>query len=299
MRVLLFGLALVAVAAASVLPAAEPVLRYHDAVGIPHAARIKEVEDRYFTNHDEDAPLDPRIVGGVVSGTGAHPYLGGLVITFANVAGQSACGSSLLTANRLVTAAHCWFDGANQAREFEVVLGSDFLFYGGTRITTSQVTMHSSWNPATLANDVAMIYLTTNVAFSTIVQPVALPSTTQIWDQFVGLWGTASGYGKTNDLQTGVTTATVVSQVSLQVISVAQCQLSFGHWVLDSNICTNGIGGVGICGGDSGGPLVVNSNGQNVLVGISSFVAAAGCQLGHPSAFARVTSFYSFIVSHL
>ncbi|XP_063538437.1 brachyurin-like [Cydia strobilella] len=302
MRVLLVGLALIvaaAAAAASVLPTAEPVLGYHDAVGIPHAAKIKAVEDRYFANQDEDVPMDPRIVGGVVAATGGHPYLAGLVISLLNVVGQSACGSSLLSANRLVTAAHCWNDGVRQAWQFEVVLGSSWLFIGGTRISTSQVVMHPSWNPSTLANDVAMIYLPTNVAFSTIIQPIALPSTTQLWDPFVGLWSTASGYGKTSDLQTGVSTASVVSQVSLQVISVAQCQLTFGHWILDSTLCTNGIGGVGICGGDSGGPLVVNSNGQNILVGISSFVAAAGCQLGHPSAFARVTSFYSFIVSHL
>ncbi|XP_063625433.1 brachyurin-like [Cydia splendana] len=306
MRALLVGLVIVAAAAASVLPSAEPVLGYHDAVGIPHAAKVKEAEDRYFANRDDrdfanrdDAQVNPLIVGGVVASTGAHPYLAGLVISLVNVAGQSACGSSLLSANRLVTAAHCWNDGIRQAWQFEVVLGSNWLFIGGTRVSTSQVVTHPSWNPSTLANDVAMIYLPTNVAFSVIVQPVALPSTTQLWDQFVGLWSTASGYGKTSDLQAGVSTASVVSQVSLQVISMAQCQVSFGHWILDSTLCTNGIGGVGICGGDSGGPLVINSNGQNILVGISSFVAASGCQLGHPSAFARVTSFYSFIVSHL
>ncbi|XP_047997492.1 brachyurin-like [Leguminivora glycinivorella] len=299
MRVLLFGLAVLATAAASVLPTAEPVLGYHDAVGIPHAAKIKALEDEYFASLDEESPAEPRIVGGVVSGTGAHPYLAGLVISFINIAGQSACGASLLSANRLITAAHCWNDGTKQAWQFEVVLGSNWLFSGGTRISTTQVIMHPSWSPSTLANDVAMIYLPTNVAFSTVIQPVALPSTTQLWDQFVGMWSTASGYGKTSDLQAGVSTASVVSQVSLQVISMAQCQISFGHWILDSTLCTNGIGGVGICSGDSGGPLVINSNGQNILVGISSFVASSGCQLGHPSAFARVTSFYSFIVSHL
>lgn len=59
----------------------------------------------------------------------------------------------------------------------------------------------------------------------------------------------------------------MVSQVNLQVITVAQCRAVFGStFVRDSNICTNGAGGVGICRGDSGGPLVINRNGQLTLV---------------------------------
>lgn len=88
------------------------------------------------------------------------------MITLLNIAGNSACGSSLLTANRLVTAAHCWFDGFNQGIQFVVVLGSSQLFTGGIRIATSTVVMHPNWTPSTLANDVAMIYLPYNVGLS-------------------------------------------------------------------------------------------------------------------------------------
>lgn len=63
-----------------------------------------------------------------------------------------------------------------------------------------------------------------------------------------------------------MTTDTQISQVNLQVISHAACFAVFGGFVVDSTLCTNGAGGVGICGGDSGGPLVVNQNGQNILV---------------------------------
>jgi len=48
--------------------------------------------------------------------------------------------------------------------------------------------------------------------------------------------------------------------------------------------------------GDSGGPLVyLESDGIYTQVGIVSFGAAAGCELGYPVGFTRVTSFLSWI----
>ncbi|KOB74999.1 Chymotrypsin-like serine protease [Operophtera brumata] len=267
---------------------------YHEAVGIPEAARIQAAEDQVMARSGILDNYSDRIVGGAMAPANAHPYLAGLVISLVGVAGNSVCGSSLLSGNRLVTAAHCWFDGWNQGTQFVVVLGSQYLFSGGTRIATSTVIMHPQWTPSTLGNDVAMIYLPTNVFFTT------LPSGWDLFETFAGQWSVAAGYGKTSDAQAGVTVSTMVSQVNLQVITVAQCQAVFGAtFVQTSTICTNGAGGVGICGGDSGGPLVINRNGVPTLVGISSFVASNGCQLGFPSAFARVTSFNNFIQQHL
>ena len=48
--------------------------------------------------------------------------------------------------------------------------------------------------------------------------------------------------------------------------------------------------------GDSGGPLIfLESDGIYTQVGIVSFGAAAGCTLGYPAAFTRVTSYLSWI----
>lgn len=93
-------------------------------------------------------------------------FQAGLLISFVNIAGTSACGASLITSNRLVTAAHCWYDGFNQASQFVVVLGTSFLFSGGTRIATNQVFMHPDWSSWFFANDIAMIYLPINVPLS-------------------------------------------------------------------------------------------------------------------------------------
>lgn len=46
--------------------------------------------------------------------------------------------------------------------------------------------------------------------------------------------------------------------------------------------------------GDSGGGAFVEDGGRQVI-GIVSFGAAAGCQLGYPVVYTRVTSFISWI----
>lgn len=63
-------------------------------------------------------------------------------------------------------AAHCWDDGRSKAWRFTVVLGSETLFTGGTRILTSDVVTHPLWNPAFVHNDVAMIRLPEHVVLS-------------------------------------------------------------------------------------------------------------------------------------
>jgi secreted trypsin-like serine protease len=49
--------------------------------------------------------------------------------------------------------------------------------------------------------------------------------------------------------------------------------------------------------GDSGGPLVTEIDGVYNQIGVVSFIASAGCQLGYPDGFARVTSFLDWIES--
>jgi secreted trypsin-like serine protease len=47
--------------------------------------------------------------------------------------------------------------------------------------------------------------------------------------------------------------------------------------------------------GDSGGALVTEIDGNYTQIGIVSFGAAAGCELGYPQGFTRVTSYLDWI----
>ncbi|XP_026741599.1 collagenase-like [Trichoplusia ni] len=281
-----FLLPVFAVAAlAALVVAEEPVLRYHETVGIKEAARIKSAEQAV----DFDGT---RIVGGSVVSAGTHPFLIGLVISLTS--GQtSVCGSTMLTNTRSVTAAHCWRDTSSQANQFTLVFGSSWLFFGGTRVTTSDVEMHANWDPSTILNDVAIISFNF-VGYTNVIQAASLPSGSQLNENFAGTWAQAAGYGRTSDTA-GISTAQAKSAVTLQIITNAVCQQTFGQFIVDSTLCTSGAGGVSTCGGDSGGPLTIQSGDSRVLVGITSFGSANGCQIGLPAAFSRVTSYASWI----
>ncbi|KAJ8719735.1 hypothetical protein PYW08_011910 [Mythimna loreyi] len=291
MRVLLLvGLVLVATTAAF----ADVGAGYHEEVGIPLYEKLKEAEDNLLVDAAEN-----RIVGGSVAANNAHPYFAGLLISLVGITDRySVCGSSLLSANRLVTAAHCWFDGRNQGSQIVVVLGTNTPLTGGTRITTTDIVLHANYNPVNINNDIAIIRLPTNVGFSDSIRPIALPSGIDLWMTFAGSWAVVAGFGRTTDQATSV--STVINQANVQVVNEVDCQGIYGpEFVTHSTICTSGRGGVGPCIGDSGGPLVLNRNTGPILIGVVSFVSGAGCQAGLPAAYARVTSFNNWILSHL
>ncbi|KAJ8719672.1 hypothetical protein PYW08_011847 [Mythimna loreyi] len=255
--------------------------------GVVLAERIRLAEEQAESG---------RIVGGSLSSLGQFPHQAGLLAQFSG--GQGVCGGSLLRQNRVITAAHCWWDGQNRATSFTVVLGSINLFSGGNRQTTSNVIMHGSWNPSLIRNDVAMIRLNSNVGLSNTINVIALPSGAQLNENFAGDNAIASGFGLTRD-GGSIASNQGLSHVTLPVITNSVCSASFPLIIQSSNICTSGAGGRSTCQGDSGGPLTVNRGGRPILIGITSFGSARGCQVGSPAAFARVTSFISWINGQL
>lgn len=285
MRLLILAVGVVC----SALAEEQIALNYHENYGIPVATSIKRSEEA----GDFDGA---RIVGGWAAALGDHPHLGGLLITLTSGA-TSVCGSSLLTNTRGLTAAHCWWDGQNQARQFTVVLGSLMLFSGGTRVVTSSVVLHSSYNTNNLNNDVAIINLPW-INYNNNVQPVSLP-VNQVNNNFAGTAAWAAGYGRRWDSQQ-IVNGQYLSHVQLTVITNAVCANTYGtSTVVGSTLCTSGTALQGTCQGDSGGPLWLWNNNQRVLIGVTSFVAARGCQSGLPAGFARVTSFISWIQARL
>ncbi|CAH0755223.1 unnamed protein product [Diatraea saccharalis] len=213
----------------------------------------------------EEKLLSQRIVNGLPAGIGQVPYQAGLLIRIIGFNGQGVCGASLVSGNRLITAAHCWFDGSHQAWMVTVVLGSNTLFTGGTRIDTSAVITHTNWTPLLVRNDIAMIYLPNNVVQSNLIAPVALPRGDELHETFVGSSAIASGFGLTNT-SGGILQTQYLSHVKLNVITNSICSFAFPIILQPTNICTSGVGGVGACRGDSGGPLVVTRNDRTVLV---------------------------------
>ncbi|XP_041981630.1 collagenase-like [Aricia agestis] len=270
-----------------------PVFGYISKYGIPAAKRVKIVEDKN--------KMDARIVGGRPSSLGQQPYQAGLIASIMGTSDKSLCGGSLITADRILTAAHCWYDGMTQAWKFEVVLGSVRLFSGGTRVNTSAVSAHPDWDPSLVRNDIAVVYLPNQVTSPGLVvtiSPIALPTTTELKQDFVGTKAVASGFGLTEE-DAQITSDQQLNYAKLKIIPNSVCSLSYPYFIHASNICTSSEQGSTPCRGDSGGPLVVKVDGRKILIGVTSFGSMFGCESNSPAVYTRVTSYLSFIYQHV
>uniref|UniRef100_A0A2A4JMG1 Peptidase S1 domain-containing protein n=1 Tax=Heliothis virescens TaxID=7102 RepID=A0A2A4JMG1_HELVI len=261
------------------------VVRYHRQVGIPAAARMRMRESM-------------RIAGGINSYNGEHPYLAGLVITL-KTDETSVCGGSLLSHYYVVSAAQCWYDGEQEGKDIQVVLGTSKLFSGGKRVTAESVTLYPYYDIDTLENNIAMIeipYVSHNSYISPITLPVAYFSSLQ------GYKAEIIGYGKTYS-GGPLDESSCRHDLNVTVISNSQCQETYKSHVTKDIVCTSGEGGVGACGGDQGSPLILPRHslayGKDLLVGVVSFMSVHGCDAGYPTGHTRVTSYLRWINSFL
>ncbi|CAF1565975.1 unnamed protein product, partial [Adineta steineri] len=109
-----------------------------------------------------------RIVGGETAGTN---HWGWAVSIEINTTGL--CGGSVLSSTWIITAAHC-VRGVSTSN-LTVYAGSSARFAGQSRIA-SIIIVHPQYNRNTIANDIALIKLSTPLTMSTAVKPVCIPS---------------------------------------------------------------------------------------------------------------------------
>ncbi|XP_041779186.1 brachyurin-like [Anopheles merus] len=233
-----------------------------------------------------EATRSSRIVNGFPASLGQFPYQVFLVGD-----GRLACGGSLISAEWVLTAAHCQV-GISQ---FTVRAGSIQNNSGGTVRTSNLIIIHPNYNPSNLNNDIGLIRLNEPMPLGGNIQVVALPEA-NLSETFLNREATVSGFGRTSDASGAISPN--LNFVHLNIISNIQCMGTYGSaTIIDSTVCAVGrdAPNQGTCNGDSGGPLTVNENGQSVQIGVVSFVAAAGCELGFPSGYVRTTHFRNWI----
>ncbi|XP_050075229.1 brachyurin-like [Anopheles maculipalpis] len=235
-----------------------------------------------------------RIVNGQEATPGQFPYQIALLSSFAG--GTGLCGGSVLTNNYILTAAHCVLSGTTPATGGTAILGAhnrNDVEPTQQRIafTTAGIIAHPAYNPANIRNDIAVVRLNSPIVFNDRVQPIRLPARSDT-RQFGGFTGTVSGFGRTTD--TGATSP-VVMYTTNPVMTNADCIARWNTALIQpQNVCLSGDGGRSACNGDSGGPLAVRENGS-LQIGVVSFGSAAGCSVGMPSVYARVSFFLDWI----
>lgn len=234
-----------------------------------------------------------RIVGGTVVTPNSIPFQVGLLMRI-NILATGLCGGSIISTRAILTAAHC----PENTQSTQVVLGAHNINVNEATqqrqtVQPSGYRIHAQYNRQNLNNDIAILILPSPATLNAHVVLATLPTGAQLTNTWAGSQATASGWGRISD-GSSATSATLRS-VTVPVVTNAVCTATFGGIVIHSTLCVATTGGRGTCNGDSGGPLTVTVGAARVLIGVTSFGAAAGCEQGHPAGFARVTSFDAWI----
>jgi secreted trypsin-like serine protease len=157
--------------------------------------------------------------------------------------------------------------------------------------TVERIFMHSGYNNKSLQNDITILRLAQPVTFNKFVQPACLPGPEAPANADVVL----IGWGAT---QVGGAAYHELKQTKVKVIG--NC---YEHWGAqideDKQICVGHTGtGDSACQGDSGGPMLYQHNGQWIVSGVTSFVAAGDCSTfshSRPNVYVRVSAYLPWI----
>jgi len=236
-----------------------------------------------FTLGESD---NDKIVGGEEAVPHSYPFTAAITLE-----GLCCCGGSILDETHIVTAAHC-VEGYNW---FEVITGAHNPFeMEDTQqrqiVQVSAATVHESYNPFTIDNDIAILKLNPPLEFNDYVQPIKEAQMEPPVRDIV----TAIGWGMVADDLPG--NVDNLREVDVPVLSDTIAEEIYAGIDFTTKICIDSSDGKGVCSGDSGGPLIDDSS---TLVGIASFVSSAGCESGIPHCFTAVPSFLDWIAANM
>ncbi|XP_032874636.1 transmembrane protease serine 11D-like [Amblyraja radiata] len=225
------------------------------------------------------APTPSRIVGGTNAQNGEWPWQVSLQI------GRHVCGASIISDRWLISAAHC-FEIHNDPTNWQVYMGSVEVGTG-TRRDIRQIIVHRRYALNTPEDyDVAVLEMSSPLNLSSVIYPICLPSSQQVFPSgqqcYITGWGRLAYQGSLPN---------ILQEAEVSVIDEQTCRNIYRSHITPRMLCAGVLtGGVDSCQGDSGGPLACSdSRGTWFLAGIVSF--GNECALPNfPGVYTRVTA---------
>ncbi|XP_035776093.1 uncharacterized protein LOC118458061 isoform X1 [Anopheles albimanus] len=283
-----------------------------DTIDTTESADSRQEEDEWILDDTECATVVPskanrvrsRIIGGIESGQGEHPWHVAIYLD-----DQYQCGGSIVAKRWILSAAHCLTrQNTNQTldvEQFRVYTGIidisqiDEYFYR----TVESVIIHREYNPAIFTTDIGLLRLTREIVYNSFIKPVCLYNRTVDISGFYGRDGKVTGWGFTrNGAVSNVLNYLEVPVVSQKMCSQKNVQFNVVLAVGES-FCAGHADGNAVCNGDSGGGLVFAEGSRYYIRGIVSISAQRRNQLlcdpNQYSVFTDVSKFRNWIRQHI
>ncbi|KAG1686142.1 hypothetical protein DVH05_004609 [Phytophthora capsici] len=214
------------------------------------------------------------ILGGEIVPTGTKTYTAGIRTT---PGGNNLCGGTLISPKHVITASHC-----NSFYDMRwVSVGSHYIngSSDGEQIKVVSIMNNPNYVPGQFPNDFTILELEKPSTFTPAKLAAADDS-----DFAPGKAATVLGWGYTTD--TGPVSYELRG-VEVPLWDDENCTKTMDGD--NSMVCAGGIAGKDSCEKDSGGPLVLESNSQDVLIGLSSHGPAHCGTNGAPGVYSRIS----------
>lgn len=150
--------------------------------------------------------------------------------------GAHRCGGSIITTNRILTAAHCTINVIPSL--LSIRAGSTDSQTGGELVAVTEYTNHQSYNPTTLENDISVMIIASRLNTGTGIAVIALPMHGAAVPD--GVVANVAGWGALCEKCPGIST---LQYVGLPVLSNTDCSSMYGESVTDAMLCAGFVEG--------------------------------------------------------